>query len=322
MTPIRDCDILIVGTGFSRPIMAIEARKRGFRDIVILEKAQDVGGTWRENTYPGVACDEPSHLYSMASHPNPDWNTVYAGGRRIWAYMRKVARDDGLYELCEFRQTLASARWSGQHWQVETEEGQSWRARVLVSGIGALHIPLMPEIPGTDSLPQPGVPFGPVETRSGSCRQADRGGGHRRFGGAVRTRGCQDRRAGHDSPAHRALCAAAPRRACQTLASPAVSSAAPDAQDPPCGVFPHFRTVACGFHRSPPGSGFRHEDVTQGAGAVDHRSRAAGRADTALPDWLQTDLEFERLVSGVGPGQCRGRMAQAGIEDYRPVSAA
>ena len=155
MTPTRDCDILIVGAGFSGLIMAIEARKRGFRDIVILEKAQDVGGTWRENTYPGVACDVPSHLYSMASHPNPDWTTVYAGGPEIWAYMRKVARDEGLYELCEFGQTLASARWSGQHWQVETEEGQSWCARVLVSGIGALHIPLVPEIPGADSFPGP-----------------------------------------------------------------------------------------------------------------------------------------------------------------------
>lgn len=155
MAATRQCDILIVGAGFSGLIMAIEARKRGFNDIVILEKAQDIGGTWRENTYPGVACDVPSHLYSIASHPNPDWSSVYAGGAEIWEYLRQVAHDEGLYDLCEFGQSMASARWTGSQWQVETDQGQSWQARVLVSGIGALHIPLIPDIPGADSFPGP-----------------------------------------------------------------------------------------------------------------------------------------------------------------------
>jgi len=155
MTNQTVCDILIVGAGFSGLIMALEARKRGFGDIAILEKADDIGGTWRENTYPGVACDIPSHLYSMASHPNPDWSSSYAGGAEIWEYLRKVARDEGLYDLCHFGRTLKAARWNGARWQVETEEGAEYSARVLVSALGPLHVPSIPKLPGAESFPGP-----------------------------------------------------------------------------------------------------------------------------------------------------------------------
>ncbi len=151
----HETDMLIVGAGFSGLIMAIEARKRGITDIAILEKASDIGGTWRENTYPGVACDVPSHLYSMATHLNPDWSRAYAGGAEIQAYLQKVAQDEGLYDLCHFHQRLKAARWDGARWQVETHEGQHWSARFLVSAIGALHIPSIPDIPGADSFPGP-----------------------------------------------------------------------------------------------------------------------------------------------------------------------
>ncbi|MCA0930354.1 flavin-containing monooxygenase [Ruegeria profundi] len=148
-------EMLIVGAGFSGLTMAIEARKRGIGEIAILEKAGDIGGTWRENTYPGVACDIPSHLYSMATHLNPDWSRAYAGGAEIQAYLQKVCRDEGLYDLCHFHQQLKSARWDGDRWQVETEDGQRWSARFLVSAIGALHFPSIPAIPGADSFPGP-----------------------------------------------------------------------------------------------------------------------------------------------------------------------
>ncbi|WP_171126214.1 MULTISPECIES: NAD(P)/FAD-dependent oxidoreductase [unclassified Ruegeria] len=151
----HETDMLIVGAGFSGLIMAIEARKRGITKIAILEKADDIGGTWRENTYPGVACDVPSHLYSMATHLNPDWSRAYAGGAEIQAYLQKVAQDEGLYDLCHFHHRLKAARWDGARWQVETHEGQLWSARFLVSAIGALHIPSIPNIPGADSFPGP-----------------------------------------------------------------------------------------------------------------------------------------------------------------------
>ncbi|SDC45525.1 flavin-containing monooxygenase [Ruegeria marina] len=151
----RETDMLIVGAGFSGLIMAMEARRRGLSQIDILEKADDIGGTWRENTYPGVACDVPSHLYSMASHPNPEWTTAYASGWEIQDYLQGVARDENLYDLCHFGQTLHAARWDGTRWQVETTEGSHWSARFLVSAIGALHVPNIPAIPGTDSFPGP-----------------------------------------------------------------------------------------------------------------------------------------------------------------------
>ena len=148
-------DMLIVGAGFSGLTMAIEARKHGIRDIAILEKASDIGGTWRENTYPGVACDIPSHLYSMATHLNPDWSRAYAGGAEIQAYLKRICKDEGIYDLCHFGQALKSARWDGTKWQVVTESGQHWSARILVSAIGALHFPSIPKIPGMDSFPGP-----------------------------------------------------------------------------------------------------------------------------------------------------------------------
>ncbi|WP_377190730.1 flavin-containing monooxygenase [Ruegeria meonggei] len=148
-------DMLIVGAGFTGLTMAIEARKRGISDITILEKAGDIGGTWRENTYPGVACDIPSHLYSMASHANPDWTRAYAGGDEIQAYLQKICREEGLYDLCHFHQQLKSARWDGGRWHIETDGGQRWTARFLVSAIGALHLPSIPDIPGANRFPGP-----------------------------------------------------------------------------------------------------------------------------------------------------------------------
>ncbi len=148
-------DMLIVGAGFSGLTMALEARKRELSDITILEKAGDIGGTWRENTYPGVACDVPSHLYSMATHLNPHWTRAYAGGPEIQSYLQRIARDEGLYELCHFHQKLKSARWDGSRWQVETEDGHRWSARFMVSAIGALHVPRIPQIPGASSFPGP-----------------------------------------------------------------------------------------------------------------------------------------------------------------------
>ena len=89
-------DIAIVGSGFSGLAMAVRLRQAGIRDFVVLERADDVGGTWRDNSYPGCACDVPSHLYSFSFAPNPDWTSTYSHQPEIWAYLRKVAHDHGV----------------------------------------------------------------------------------------------------------------------------------------------------------------------------------------------------------------------------------
>ena len=138
-------------------IMALEARRRGFEDIVILEKADDFGGTWRENTYPGIACDIPSHLYAIATRPKADWRRKYAGGAEIWAYMRDVARSEGLYTLTRFGRTFAGATWNEREsrWQVQAAEGERYLCRVLVCAMGPLHVPKLPEIPGIEEFRGP-----------------------------------------------------------------------------------------------------------------------------------------------------------------------
>ena len=143
-------DILIIGAGFSGVIMALEAQRRGFGDILILEKGADFGGTWRENTYPGVACDIPSHLYALAGHPKPDWQRRYARGAEIRDYLRDVARREGLYARTRFGRAVTGAQWDAEtrRWQVETDDGERLTVRVLIPAMGPLHVPRLPELPG------------------------------------------------------------------------------------------------------------------------------------------------------------------------------
>ena len=91
-----DTDIAIIGSGFSGLGMAIRLKQAGMNDFVVLERAGEVGGTWQANTYPGCACDVPSHLYSFSFAPNPDWTQTYSTQPEIWAYLRRVADDFGV----------------------------------------------------------------------------------------------------------------------------------------------------------------------------------------------------------------------------------
>jgi len=148
--PADSADILIIGAGMSGMIMALEARRAGFADILILEKGSDFGGTWRENHYPGVACDIPSHLYALARHPHPGWRRRYASGAEIFDYLRSVARSEGLYQLTRFGCAVTGAAWDAaqQRWKLEIAQGGQITARVLVPALGPLHVPKFPDIPG------------------------------------------------------------------------------------------------------------------------------------------------------------------------------
>lgn len=146
-------DVLIVGTGFSGLAMGAQLKRRGNEDFIILERANDVGGTWRENRYPGAACDQPSHLYSFSFRLNPDWPSTFSAQPDILRYLQSTARDEGLLPHIRFNTELTSAHWDEdkQLWSVETSRG-TFTARVLVSASGLLSEPKYPDIPGLDSF--------------------------------------------------------------------------------------------------------------------------------------------------------------------------
>lgn len=150
-------DIIIIGTGFSGMGMAMKLRDSGREDFTILEKADDVGGTWRDNTYPGCECDIPSHMYSFSYELNTDWSKSFSGQEEIWAYMRKVADDKGIRPYIDFGVEVTGAVWDEdrQRWTVNTTSGETYDCRVLVAGVGGLHIPNLPEIDGADTFDGP-----------------------------------------------------------------------------------------------------------------------------------------------------------------------
>ncbi|MGZ4523746.1 MAG: flavin-containing monooxygenase [Mycobacteriaceae bacterium] len=147
---------LIIGTGFSGLGMGIELQQRGV-DFLILEKADDIGGTWRDNTYPGAACDVPSHLYSFSFEPKPDWRYVFSYQPEILDYLQGVTDKYGLRRYIEFNSHVKRAHWDDAEyrWHVFTESGQEYVAQFLISGAGALHIPSLPDIPGIHDFAGP-----------------------------------------------------------------------------------------------------------------------------------------------------------------------
>src|SRR5438270_11245912 len=133
----RHVRVAIIGTGFSGLGMAIRMKQEGMNDFVVLERAEDVGGTWRDNTYPGCQCDIPSNLYSFSFAQNPDWSRTFPVQPEIWEYLRRRARDYDVLPHIRFRAEALKADWdeSENLWHVETARGDL-TADVLVAGMG------------------------------------------------------------------------------------------------------------------------------------------------------------------------------------------
>jgi cation diffusion facilitator CzcD-associated flavoprotein CzcO len=144
--------IVIIGSGFAGLGMAIRLKKAGYHDFVILEKSGDLGGTWRDNQYPGCACDVPSHMYSFSFELNPEWSRMFAPQQEIWAYMRRCADKYGLREHLRFDSEVEALEWDDEArlWQVRIADGTSYTPKAVISGIGALHVPSYPKIPGLE----------------------------------------------------------------------------------------------------------------------------------------------------------------------------
>jgi len=146
---VEEVDTIIVGSGFGGLGMGIRLARESERSFLILERADDVGGTWRDNTYPGVACDIPSHLYSFSFRPKTDWGQFYANGAEIQKYLKDSARQEGLLPHLRFATEVLEMRWQpdSARWHLETTTGQ-YHCRVLVVAAGRLSEPRIPEIPG------------------------------------------------------------------------------------------------------------------------------------------------------------------------------
>ena len=145
--------VAIVGAGFSGLCMAIRLRGEGIEDFVVLERAGEVGGTWRDNTYPGCQCDIPSALYSFSFAPNPDWSRFYPLQSEIRDYLRRCAHDFGVMPRIRFGAEVLRADWveDAGHWRLETSAGRL-TADVLVGGMGGLSAPTVPDLPGVDTF--------------------------------------------------------------------------------------------------------------------------------------------------------------------------
>ncbi|MDP3857082.1 MAG: NAD(P)/FAD-dependent oxidoreductase [Stagnimonas sp.] len=152
---VEQVDIAIIGTGFAGLGMAVKLKEAGIANFVILEKAGDVGGTWRDNHYPGCACDVQSHLYSFSFAQNPNWSRMFSPQPEIWAYLRGVADQHGLRPHIRFNNELAEARWdeATSLWQLRSADGRRYAVRVLISGMGGLSRASFPkDIPGLDGF--------------------------------------------------------------------------------------------------------------------------------------------------------------------------
>ena len=146
MTLPQHTEVLVVGAGFGGICTAIKLREQG-RQVVLVEKAADVGGTWRDNTYPACACDVPTYLYSFSFAPNPDWSRTYGPQEEIYAYLRKVADDYGVREHIRFDTEVLEQTWRDGRWWVRTSQGDL-TADVIVLATGGLSTPAIPDIEG------------------------------------------------------------------------------------------------------------------------------------------------------------------------------
>lgn len=146
--------VIIVGTGFSGVGMAIRLKQQGIQSFIILERATEIGGTWRDNTYPGAACDVQSHLYSYSFEPNPHWSRTFSPQAEIQSYMLHCVEKYQLRQHIRLGVRVETAQFDQQAglWSVSCADGETLEGRVLVSACGALSNPVMPDIPGITSF--------------------------------------------------------------------------------------------------------------------------------------------------------------------------
>lgn len=151
-TQARELRVIVIGAGMAGILSAIKLRETGIGDVVVYEKADRLGGTWRENTYPGIACDVPSHLYSYSFALNPDWSRSFSDGAEIQAYFERVAEEHDVVPLIRFGEEVTGCEWRDGRWHLSTAAGTRDEADVVIAATGVLHHPKYPDIDGVDDF--------------------------------------------------------------------------------------------------------------------------------------------------------------------------
>lgn len=154
-TSKRNPKVVIVGAGMSGLLAAIQLHEAGISDVSIYEKASKVGGTWRDNRYPGLSCDVPAHAYTYSFEPNPDYSHRYARGNEIFQYFERVAGKYNLYEKIRFDSELIKAEYKEPRWTLETKGGEMVEADIVICASGVLHHVQYPDIEGLELFDGP-----------------------------------------------------------------------------------------------------------------------------------------------------------------------
>jgi len=148
----REPRVAIVGAGMSGICMGLKLQREGIDDFTIFEKGEEVGGTWRDNTYPGLFCDIPSRFYQLSFAPNPDWTHRFSPGPEIWRYFERLTTEHGLRKRIRFGTEVVSASHDGERWRLKLADGGEFDADFLISATGVLHHPRYPDIQGLDTF--------------------------------------------------------------------------------------------------------------------------------------------------------------------------
>ena len=152
MSSPRNPSVIVIGAGMTGILMVIKLREAGITDITLIEKKSSYGGTWRENTYPGVACDVPSHMYTYSFERNPNWNHRFSNGAEIRQYFERVANKYGVIDKTRFNEEVVAANYRKGKWTVHTNKNETLTADFLVCATGILHQPAIPKFKQQDEF--------------------------------------------------------------------------------------------------------------------------------------------------------------------------
>ena len=148
----RDLRYGVIGAGMSGILTAIKLKESGTENFTVYEKADSLGGTWRENTYPGIGCDVPSHLYSYSFEPNPDWSHRYSPGAEIRQYFENVAKKYDVERFIRYGSAITRCDYNDGQWTLETADGHTDTVDIVIAATGVLHHPKYPDIEGLDTF--------------------------------------------------------------------------------------------------------------------------------------------------------------------------